>query len=221
MNLTHASDTTAVLRVDTTTQNQTTGRRSVRITSKQKYDHGLFIFDVVHAPYGCATWPALWLTDPDNWPDNGEIDVVESHNKGTHGNSMTLHTTKNCKMNAKRKQTGSTQEKDCLYSANNNVGCGVEGPKSSYGEDFNKNGGGVSYPPITARVILTEPGLRDGTSRRRDPHVDVPAQQNPIRHLLELEQPRSLEMGRGRQRLSKHALRHRVALQEPEHCRQH
>ncbi|KAJ5161968.1 hypothetical protein N7492_007360 [Penicillium capsulatum] len=143
LNLTHASDTTAVLRVDTAADNQTTGRRSVRITSHKKYDHGLFIFDVVHSPYGCSTWPALWLTDPSNWPDNGEIDVVESNNKGTHGNSMTLHTTKNCKMDVKRKQSGSTQQKDCLYTANANAGCGVEGPKSSYGEDFNKNGGGV------------------------------------------------------------------------------
>lgn len=36
------------------------GRPSVRITSKQKYNHGLFIADLTNMPGGvCGTWPAL------------------------------------------------------------------------------------------------------------------------------------------------------------------
>lgn len=148
MNLTYASDTSAVLRVDTDTGNQTSGRKSVRITSTDTYDSGLFIFDVVHTPYGCATWPALWLTDPSNWPENGEIDVMESNNNATHGNAMTLHTTSGCKMNVKRKEAGTSQGSNCLNTANNNAGCGVEGKKATYGEVFNNNGGGVRPGPI-------------------------------------------------------------------------
>lgn len=36
---------------------------------------------------------ALWLSDPNNWPLNGEIDVMESVNQATTGNQVTLHTT--------------------------------------------------------------------------------------------------------------------------------
>ncbi|RAL13122.1 glycoside hydrolase family 16 protein [Aspergillus homomorphus CBS 101889] len=143
LNLTYASNSRAVLRVDTSTSNQTSGRRSVRVTSRETYENGLFIFDIVHTPYGCATWPALWLTDPNNWPEHGEIDVLESNNKGTHGNAMTLHTTSGCKMNVKRKETGSPTYTNCLNTANDNAGCGVSGGKATYGQQFNENGGGV------------------------------------------------------------------------------
>lgn len=67
-NLTYATDTAAVLRVDTSVgpdsvPNASTGRFSVRIQSKKQYNNGLFLFDVSHAPYGCGTWPAVWLTE--------------------------------------------------------------------------------------------------------------------------------------------------------------
>lgn len=71
-NLTYATEDSAVLKVDTTDQNADTGRYSVRITSKKQYESGLFIFDIVNTPYGCSTWPALWLSDPSNWPENGK-----------------------------------------------------------------------------------------------------------------------------------------------------
>lgn len=73
-NLTYASENSAILRVDTTSDqyDTDTGRWSVRISSKKQYNSGLFVFDVQHAPYGCATWPALWICDDSNWPDNGK-----------------------------------------------------------------------------------------------------------------------------------------------------
>lgn len=44
------------------------GRPSVRITSKKSYNHGLFILDLAHMPFGCGTWPAFWTVGP-NWPN--------------------------------------------------------------------------------------------------------------------------------------------------------
>lgn len=55
-NLTYASSDSAVLRVDTSDTDASTGRYSVRITSKKQYNSGLFIFDVLNVPYGCSTW---------------------------------------------------------------------------------------------------------------------------------------------------------------------
>lgn len=57
-NLTFASSDSAVIRVmvDDPGAAAHTGRKSVRIHSKKQYDDGLFIFDVLHTPYGCGTW---------------------------------------------------------------------------------------------------------------------------------------------------------------------
>merc|ERR1712113_1250684 len=112
-NLTYAGEDSAVLRVD--------------------YNSGT----------DCSTWPALWLSDPSNWPENGEIDVMESVNQGNTGNQMTLHTSKHCKMDVKRKETGDVLDKNCYAYAGDQQGCGVQGPKQSFGEAFNNIGGGV------------------------------------------------------------------------------
>ncbi|KAH7119657.1 concanavalin A-like lectin/glucanase domain-containing protein [Dendryphion nanum] len=162
--------TTAVLRVDTSDKNATTGRRSVRITSKQTYDTGLFIFDVIHSPYGCATWPALWMVDPNNWPDYGEIDIMEAVNLANTGNQVTLHTTKGCKIgkSRKRKQTGKAMTYDCWNATDGNVGCGVQGPTNTYGEDFNNMGGGVYA------VELRNEGIRAWMFPRSSIPSDVP-----------------------------------------------
>ncbi|CAL5867668.1 uncharacterized protein PFLUO_LOCUS1887 [Penicillium psychrofluorescens] len=143
LNLTFATDTSAVLRVDSSTPYAPDGRNSVRIESKSTYDTGLFIFDILHTPYGCATWPALWLTDGYNWPNNGEIDIVEANNKGTEGNEITLHTTAGCSMDVKRKETGSPHYTSCGNDTHGNSGCGVQGDPSTYGSAFNNLGGGV------------------------------------------------------------------------------
>ncbi|CAM1508179.1 Fc.00g050270.m01.CDS01 [Cosmosporella sp. VM-42] len=148
LNLTYASSSTAVLKVDTSVgpndePNASTGRFSVRVESKTTYENGLFIFDVKHTPYGCGTWPALWLTDRANWPDHGEIDVMEATNQAVDGNQMTLHTTDGCTMNGKRKETGKALQKNCNYKKNSNAGCGVETEAEGFGTTFNKNGGGV------------------------------------------------------------------------------
>jgi hypothetical protein len=125
--------------------NASTGRFSVRISSKKQYGtDNLFIFDVKHTPMGCGTWPALWLVDENNWPANGEIDVMEAVNVVSDAqNQMTLHTSKGCSMDVKRKETGKVLKTNCLNSTNGNAGCGVDAGESTFGTAFNNNGGGV------------------------------------------------------------------------------
>ncbi|KAH9909969.1 glycoside hydrolase family 16 protein [Xylariomycetidae sp. FL2044] len=149
LNLTYASEDSAILRVDTSVgpdsePNASTGRFSVRVESKTQYENGLFIFDVKHTPYGCGTWPALWLVDQNNWPNHGEIDVMEAVNNATDGNQMTLHTTDNCQMGGiKRKMTGTNVHSNCYNATNDNAGCGVQGPTDSYGATYNDVSGGI------------------------------------------------------------------------------
>ncbi|KAL2870901.1 glycoside hydrolase family 16 protein [Aspergillus lucknowensis] len=143
LNLTYATARSAILRVDATTRNASSGRNSVRIESKETYDNGLFVFDILHTPYGCATWPALWLTDGYNWPFNGEIDVLEATNNGTDGNAVTLHTTPGCDMDVLRRHTGDAIYTTCDNSTNANAGCGVRGASLTYGKEMNDNGGGI------------------------------------------------------------------------------
>lgn len=45
------------------------GRNSVRLTSKNSYNEGLVILDLAHMPGSvCGTWPAFWMVGP-NWPN--------------------------------------------------------------------------------------------------------------------------------------------------------
>ncbi|KAG6008848.1 hypothetical protein E4U43_000090 [Claviceps pusilla] len=147
-NLTYATPSTAVLRVDTAVgpgsqPDASTGRFSVRLESKKTYNGGLFVFDVKHTPYACGAWPALWLTDSFHWPQHGEIDIMESINQGTNGNAMTLHTTDDCSMSVQRKQTGSSLQDNCDHSINKNAGCGVKEPDSTFGAALNSAGGSI------------------------------------------------------------------------------
>lgn len=68
---------------------------------------------------------------------------MEAVNQGEDGNQMTLHTTNGCSMKSRRKQTGDVEQKDCNHEKNSNAGCGVKDDDSSFGQAFNKNGGGI------------------------------------------------------------------------------
>jgi len=55
-----ASGGSVYIGVDYTNVASGSGRRSVRISSKNSYTHGLIILDLSHMPGGiCGTWPAL------------------------------------------------------------------------------------------------------------------------------------------------------------------
>ncbi|KAI4271340.1 MAG: hypothetical protein LQ337_006086 [Flavoplaca oasis] len=105
------------------------GRNSIRLTSKAQYTHGLVMLDVAHMPGGaCGVWPAFWMTGP-NWPNNGEIDIIEGVNNQVQ-NQMTLHTGPGCAL------AGSSCE--------GGPGCAIKPEGSNnYGTDLNNAGGGV------------------------------------------------------------------------------
>jgi hypothetical protein len=74
-------------------------RNSIRLEGLRRFNRGLFIIDLRHMPAGCGSWPAFWLTDEENWPVNGEIDIVEGVNYQTTAKTA-LHTTKECIMDS-------------------------------------------------------------------------------------------------------------------------
>ncbi|TFK50003.1 endo-1,3(4)-beta-glucanase-like protein [Heliocybe sulcata] len=143
-NLTYTSSDTFIMRADDTTvlASSDPGRDSVRIKSDNTYTTHVAVFDIRHMPQGCATWPAVWETLESDWPNAGEVDIVEGVNDQT-PNQSTLHTSAGCTMPDGIAQTGTVSSQDCNVADNGNSGCGVKAPSTnSYGPDFNSNGGG-------------------------------------------------------------------------------
>ncbi|BGP55231.1 hypothetical protein JCM8202v2_002829 [Rhodotorula sphaerocarpa] len=142
-----ATATSAIIRVDNSTKLASgANRNSVRIHSTQAVKIGsIWIAEILRMPWGCATWPAWWSNGP-NWPDGGEIDIIEGVNEGT-VNQLTLHTKDSgCKMDANPVVTGKKlpANNDCNANANGNAGCSfTEVASASYGQPFNAAGGGV------------------------------------------------------------------------------
>jgi len=134
---------TIILAVDSSSKVPVGGSRdSVRMQSPKRYTHGLFIADIQAMPYGCAVWPAFWSVGP-NWPNNGEIDVVEGANTQL-TNEYTLHTSPNCSLPtaSNHSVTGTLKSTSCFSS--DDSGCVYSDTNSdSYGANFNKINGGV------------------------------------------------------------------------------
>lgn len=131
------SDGQFVMRVDTT-EIQTEGRPSVRITSNQTYGDGVYVLNATHVPTGCSVWPSWWMVPPDtqNYPQGGEIDIFENANVPNanqtggqfDGNLVSLHTGGSCTFEtSQQNQTGITDFTNCTvdYATGNN-GCRVE-----------------------------------------------------------------------------------------------
>ncbi|KAK0467025.1 concanavalin A-like lectin/glucanase domain-containing protein [Desarmillaria tabescens] len=133
---------------DTTTLGDGEYRDSVRISSVKTYNSGLFIASFSAMPYGCSVWPAWW-TVGDNWPHQGEIDVLENvHN--ANANQYTFHTGEGCTIQASddmtAKLSNQKSNQQCAVSDADNSGCGMvdtANPNYSYGKQFNQIGGGV------------------------------------------------------------------------------
>ncbi|EPY52210.1 glycosyl hydrolase family 16 [Schizosaccharomyces cryophilus OY26] len=144
MGLIHANSSNVIMAADSKS-NYTNGRPSVRISTKEYFKNVLIIVDVLHAPTGCGTWPAFWTTG-DNWPKDGEIDIMENVNTAQ-SNQVTLHTDKGCDMTGvKQVMTGKVLQSNCWVNAPgaNNAGCGVgDTAEGSFGSSLNKKGGAI------------------------------------------------------------------------------
>ncbi|KAF8635427.1 hypothetical protein AX15_000416 [Amanita polypyramis BW_CC] len=153
-NLTFASDGHFIMRADHTKYLSPSGpgRDSVRLRSYEQYTTSVMVFNIGHMPTGCGTWPSVW-TDGDNWPNNGEIDILEGIND-VGPNQVTLHTNAGCTMPAVRSQQGTPVLNNCNVYATNNAGCGVKlADQRSYGQSFNNNGGGWYAVERTSEFI--------------------------------------------------------------------
>lgn len=159
-----ASLNPAYMGVDFQTKNPTApGRSSIRISSKDSFNHGLFIADIQHMPAGtCGLWPAYWLlANPQKytWPAGGEIDILEGVNTGT-SNQMTLHTSKGCTIPQSGGNgtgfKGSILNADCISGeGGDNTGCGIldSTTPGNFGPDFNAAGGGIFATEWTSSGI--------------------------------------------------------------------
>lgn len=146
--LIYTTSTNAVMRVDNTTVPQN-GRSSVRIQSKNQYNHGLFILDLDHMPHGCGVWPAYWLVGPD-WPNSGEIDIIENIQEASVDISS-LHTSANCNLANTGAFSGSAGS---TVSCERQPGCGITAQAgTSFGIPFNNAGGGVYATEWNADAI--------------------------------------------------------------------
>jgi hypothetical protein len=90
-------------------------------------------------------WPAYW-TQGSNWPDDGEIDIVENVNLAT-ANRYALHTLNGCRHqdpSPNFPESGRLSNPDCFNQTNGNEGCLVqETQDNSFGAGFRQAGGGV------------------------------------------------------------------------------
>jgi len=132
-----------VMQVETT-PTVSGNRKSVRISTQAVFTGGLVILDAVHMPTGCGTWPAFWTNGPD-WPNNGEIDIVEGVNDLSF-NQASIHTRAGCTINATNFGSAATLVggPNCDSLETNNGGCGEQSfAPNNFGPGFNSNGGGV------------------------------------------------------------------------------
>lgn len=138
-------------------------RGAVRINSAAKFDNGLFVLKAPHLPQGLAVWPAFWLTNADNWPCDGEIDIIEYVNSvdaASSNNASSLHTAPGCSQpGSKNPDCNSTFDGapncKCGGVAVNcpDQGCVKSGGIGGFG--YNQAGGGMYACELTPGGVVT------------------------------------------------------------------
>ncbi|ETN37396.1 uncharacterized protein HMPREF1541_08387 [Cyphellophora europaea CBS 101466] len=167
--LINTNNGTVYMAADSTNFASGRGRNSVRITSRKAYNTGLIILDLEHMPGGaCGEWPAFWTVGP-NWPNSGEIDIIEGVNSQS-SNAMALHTSSGCSISAgggngsgwgnvgaQNAMSGTIVTPNCDVAAQGqaaNAGCSIKSSDTStYGSGFNAAGGGIYATEWTSSTI--------------------------------------------------------------------
>ncbi|KAF7195190.1 Endo-1,3(4)-beta-glucanase [Pseudocercospora fuligena] len=140
------TSTNIVMKVDDTNVTPN-GRPSVRISSKNSYNTALIVLDLDHMPGSiCGLWPAFWTLGP-NWPNNGEIDIIEGVSCST-SNAMTLHTGPGCSLDSSTSSnkafTGAMKNANCVSGGDDNTGCQIATSNTNtYGAGLNAINGGI------------------------------------------------------------------------------
>ncbi|KAF7341109.1 Glycoside hydrolase family 16 protein [Mycena venus] len=148
-----------IVKVDNKTNGVTDpnfGRNSVYLMSTQPMNIGsLLIFDAAHMPFGCSVWPSLF-TQGQNWPQQGEIDIVVRLLLLTGPAFVNLETNNRFSLKASdtcvqpssiaSNQTGTITSTNCTVVPSQGIteGCVVtETKQNSFGSGFASQGGGV------------------------------------------------------------------------------
>ncbi|CAH0026757.1 unnamed protein product [Clonostachys rhizophaga] len=124
--------------------NPSGGRKSVRVATKKAWTHGLFIGDFAHMPAAsCGTWPAFWSTLEADWPNSGEIDILEGVST-QESTAVTLHTSQGCTINNDGTDSTTTLKGTDCGASGASVGCSqMTSNTQNYGDGFNAIGGGI------------------------------------------------------------------------------
>nr|UYL90303.1 GH16 endo-beta-1,3(4)-glucanase [Talaromyces funiculosus] len=117
-----------------------------------QFDQGLLIADIAHMPgNACGVWPAFWTTGS-NWPEDGEIDIIEGINKQK-TTQVALHTKDSCDISTTASElTGKLTATACSTDVGSG-GCTVQGTEGSFGDDFNDLNGGIYAMELTSDAI--------------------------------------------------------------------
>ncbi|KEF50945.1 endo-1,3(4)-beta-glucanase [Exophiala aquamarina CBS 119918] len=142
------------------------GRASVRITSQTSYHQCLLLLDLTHMPGStCGTWPAFWTVGP-NWPDGGEIDIIEGVNT-QNTNAMSLHTNRTCHIRPDTAFSGTLIRDECERDRGPDGCTVVSTVAGTYGDELNEISGGIYA------MEWTEHGIRVWFFPRGSTPVDV------------------------------------------------
>ncbi|TEB31647.1 hypothetical protein FA13DRAFT_1791415 [Coprinellus micaceus] len=136
LNLTYADGNTFVLRPKASSMLDPAGldRKSVKILSRRPIPTMLLSSTSDTCLWAVGiTWPAVWETDESNWPNEGEVDILEGANPETQNTHQQRH------------------------------GCGVKLSPASYGPAFNQIGGGWYVVEGTTESIKVWFWSRDNT----------------------------------------------------------